>query len=89
MPNGFTLPTKEQALFFHHVVPGDTLSGVITTYYPGSINRMKQYIEQVMLDNPEIKNPDKVKPGQLITLRTIPSGMCVAPIEPLETRKVK
>ncbi len=89
MANGFTLPTQAQDLFFHHVVPGDTLSGVINTYYPGNVNRLKQYIEQVMLDNPEIKNPDKIKPGQLIALRTVPSGMCVAPIEPVETRKVK
>ena len=89
MANGFTLPTQAQDLYFHHVVPGDTLSGVINTYYPGNINRMKQYIGQVMLDNPEVKNPDKIKPGQLIALRTVPSGMCLAPIEPVETRKVK
>ena len=50
---------------------------------------MKQHIEQVMLDNPEVKNPDKIKPGQLIALRTVPSGIRRAPIEPVETRKVK
>ena len=89
MSKGFTLPTQAQDLYFHHVVPGDTLSGVINTYYPGNINRMKQYVEQAMLDNPEIKHPDKIKPGQLIVLRTVPSNMCLAPIEPVETRKVK
>lgn len=89
MSNGFTLPTQAQDLYFHQVVPGDTLSAVINTYYPGNINRMKQYIEQVMLDNSEIKNPDKIRPGQLIVLRTVSSNMCLAPIEPVETRKVK
>ncbi len=89
MSKGFTLPTQAQDLYFHHVVPGDTLSGVIKAYYPGNTNRMKQYIEQVMLDNPEIKDPDRIKPGQLIVLRTVPSNMCLAPIEPIETPKVK
>lgn len=89
MSKGFSLPTQSQDLYFHHVDPGDTLSGIINTYYPGNINRMKQYIEQAMRDNPEIKNPNQIKPGQLIVLRTAPSNMCLAPIEPAETRKVK
>lgn len=89
MSKGFSLPTQSQDLYFHHVVPGDTLSGIINNYYPGNINRMKQYIEQAMRDNPEIKNPNQIKPGQLIVLRTAPSNMCLAPIEPAETRKVK
>jgi len=63
MQNGFSLPSPTQDLYFHHVSPGDTLSGIINTYYPGNINRMKLQIEQVLIDNPSIKNPDIIKPG--------------------------
>ncbi len=89
MPKGFSLPSQSQDIYFHHVVSGDTLSGIINIYYPGNINKMKSYIEQVMLDNPEVKNPDRIKPGQLLVIRTAPTNMCFAPIEPRETSKVK
>ena len=89
MQNGFSLPSLTQDLYFHHVVSGDTLSGIVNTYYPGNANRMKSQIEQVMIDNPSIKNPNIIKPGQLIVLRTASSNMCLAPIEPNETNKVK
>ena len=89
MQNGFSLPSLTQDLYFHHVVPGDTLSGIVNTYYPGNTNRMKSQIEQILIDNPTIKNPDIIRPGQLIVLRTASSNMCLAPIEPNETNKVK
>lgn len=89
MSKGFALPGQSQDIYFHHVVPGDTLSGIISSYYPGNINKIKSYIEQVMLDNPDVKNPDQIKPGQLLVLRTAPSNMCLAPIEPRETKQVK
>ncbi len=89
MQNGFLLPSRTQDLYFHHVAPGDTLSGIINSYYPGNINRMKSQIEQVLIDNPTIKNPNIIKPGQLVVLRTASSNMCLAPVEFKETNKVK
>jgi len=89
MQNGFSLPSPTQDLYFHHVSPGDTLSGIINTYYPGNINRMDSQIKQVMIDNPGIKNANLIKPGQLIVLRTASTTMCLGPIEPNEVSKVK
>ena len=89
MQNGFSLPSPTQDLYFHHVAPGDTLSGIINSYYPGQANRMQDQIKQVLIDNPSIKNPDVIKPGQLVVLRTASTTMCLAPIELNETNKVK
>ena len=89
MQNGFSLPSPTQDLYFHHVAPGDTLSGIINSYYPGQANRMQDQIKQVLIDNPSIKNPDVIKPGQLVVLRTASTTMCLAPIELAETNKVK
>ncbi|MCW8935353.1 MAG: LysM peptidoglycan-binding domain-containing protein [Gammaproteobacteria bacterium] len=89
MQNGFSLPSPTQDLYFHHVSPGDTLSGIINTYYPGNINRMDAQIKQVMIDNPGIKNANLIKPGQLIVLRTASTTMCLGPIEPNEVNKIK
>lgn len=89
MQNGFSLPSPTQDLYFHHVAPGDTLSGIINSYYPGQANRMQDQIKQVLIDNPGIKNPDVIKPGQLVVLRTASTTMCLAPIELNETNKVK
>ena len=89
MQNGFSLASPAQDLYFHHVIPGDTLSGIINSYYPNQINRMQDMIKQVLIDNPGIKDPNIIKPGQLVVLRTAPSNMCLAPIELNETNKVK
>jgi hypothetical protein len=89
MQNGFSLPSPTQDLYFHHDAPGDTLSGIINSYYPAQTNRMQDMIKQVLLDNPNIKNPDVIKPGQLVVLRTASTTMCLAPIELNETNKVK
>ncbi|MFK5913448.1 MAG: LysM domain-containing protein [Woeseiaceae bacterium] len=89
MENGFLLPNQSQDLYFHHVTPGDTLSGIINSYYPDQANRMQDKIKQVLIDNPSIKNPDVIKPGQLVVLRTASSTMCLAPIDLNETNKVK
>lgn len=50
---------------------------------------MRSQIEQVLIDNPSIKNADVIRPGQLIVLRTASANMCLAPIELNETNKVK
>lgn len=46
MENGFLLPNQSQDLYFHHVTPGDTLSGIINSYYPDQANRMQDKIKQ-------------------------------------------
>ena len=89
MKNGFLLPSATQDLFFHHVASGDTLSKIITEYFPDNIHGMESHIQQVMADNPEVTNPDMIKPGQLITLREPGDLMCLAPIDQKETNYVK
>jgi len=89
MQNGFSLPSPTQDLYFHHVAPGETLSGIIKSYYPGQAVGMQDKIKQVLIDNPTLKDPNKIKPGQLIVFRTASNTMCLAPIELPETNKVK
>ena len=89
MENGFLLPNQSQDLYFHHVTPGDTLSGIINSYYPAQAARLQDQIKQVLIDNPSIKNPDIIMPGQLIVLRTASTSLCLAPIDLNETNKVK
>lgn len=89
MENGFLLPNQSQDLYFHHVASGDTLSGIINTYYPSQADRIQDQIKQVLIDNPSIKNPDVIKPGQLVVLRTASTSMCLAPIDLNESNKVK
>lgn len=89
MQNGFSLSTQAQDLYFHHVVPGDTLSGIINAYFPGNSKHIQMHIQQALVDNPEVNNPDIIKPGQLIVLRTAVPNLCLPPIEPQETQRVK
>jgi len=89
MPNGFILPSNTQDLYFHHVQAGDTLSGIINRYFPGNAKHLDNHIKQALIDNPIIKNPDQIQPGQLITLRTTAPNMCLTPIEPQETSQIK
>jgi len=89
MQNGFMLPSRTQDVYFHHVQPGDTLSGIINAYYPDKKNKAQSQLQQVLIDNPGIKNPDLIKPGQLIVLRTAVANMCLTPIDLKETNQVK
>lgn len=89
MKNGFLLPASTQDLFFHHVSSGDTLSKIITEYFPDNTHGMESHIQQVLADNPEVTNPDMIKLGQLITLREPSDLMCPTPIDQKETNYVK
>jgi len=64
MQNGFSLPSPTQDLYFHHVSPGETLSGIVNSYFPGQVIGMQDKIKQVLIDNPSIKDPNKIKPSQ-------------------------
>lgn len=89
MQNGFSLSSPTQDLYFHHVSAGETLSGIVNSYYPGKVAGIQDKLKQVLIDNPNIKNPNKIKLGQLIVFRTASNTMCLAPIELRETNKVK
>ena len=86
---GFVLPAQQQDYFFHHVQPGDTITGIISEYFIDKAHGMQSHIQQIMLDNPEITNPDFIKPGQVIVLRTPATDMCLAPIDFKEMDYVK
>ena len=89
MKNGFILPSPNQDLYFHHVNAGETLSGIISDYFPVNRNTMPGFIQQALKDNPDIQNPDFIRPGQLIALRTDNSKMCTAAIDLKQTSQVK
>lgn len=89
MQNGFLLPSQNQDVFFHHVTSGDTLSKIISEYFPDNTQGMDLHIQQVLADNPEVSNADLIKPGQLLVLRSPNSNMCLAPIDQKESGYVK
>jgi len=89
MKNGFLLPSQNQDVFFHHVSSGDTLSKIISEYFPDNTYGMDLYIQQVMADNPEVINADLIKPDQLLSLRAPNPNMCLAPLDQKESEYVK
>lgn len=60
--------TKYDTIFYK-VGPGDSLSRIIKKYY-GALARQEQQliISSIQADNPEIKNPNLIHPGQTITI---------------------
>jgi len=69
MKNTFVIPGKKDAYYFHRVRPNDTLTQIIADYYGVSGSGMQPHIQAAMQDNPEITDPDRIRPGQLIVLR--------------------
>jgi len=69
MKNTFVIPGKRDAYYFHRVRPNDTLTQIIADYYGVSGSGMQPHIQAAMQDNPEITDPDRIRPGQLIVLR--------------------
>lgn len=89
MQNGFFLPSQDQDVFFHHVSAGDSLSKIISEYFPDSPTDMDLHLQQILADNPDITNPDLIKPGQLLVLRAPAHNMCLSPINQKEAGYVK
>jgi len=69
MKNTFVIPGKKDAYYFHRVRPNDTLTQIIADYYGVNGSGMQPHIQAAMQDNPEITDPDRIRPGQLIVLR--------------------
>jgi len=79
MNNTLVIPGKKDAYYFHRVLPNDTLSQLIADYYGVGWSGAQPHLQTVMQDNPEITDPDRIKPGQLIMLReSLMGGMCEA-----------
>lgn len=76
--------TKEQAdVVAYSVKPGDTLTAVIQRYYgPISPTRRQEIIRTIQAANPAIKNPNYIRPGQLIRLE-VPVQSCPIPQAPV------
>jgi len=89
MENAFVIPAKSQNLIFHHVQSGDTLSGIISQYHTDSTTKMSVLLQQVLADNPNITNADRIQVGQLVAIRTVVPQMCMGAIEPSGVSEVK
>lgn len=54
---------------FYDVRAGDSLSSIIKTYYGKvSLQQQKKIIENIMLENTEVKNPNIIHPGQTLVI---------------------
>ena len=76
------MPAEQASDFdtiFYDVHAGDSLSGIIKKYY-GSVTppRRKDMISKILLENPEIKNPNLIYPGQILVI-DIPQGYSAIP----------
>ncbi len=61
---------------FYQVQVGDSLSKIIRRYYGVlPLSRQSSIIETILLENPEIKNPDRIYPGQVL-LMDVPIQYC-------------
>lgn len=68
--------TTNTDTIFYHVRPGDNLGKIIKRYH-GSVTtpQREAIISQIKIDNPGIKNPNKIYPNQLLQL-SIPPQYC-------------
>ena len=67
---------------FYQVKSGDNLSAIIKQYH-GNIpfQQQKSVLDKILADNPEIKNPNVIFPGQIFAL-DIPQNYCAFPGQP-------
>lgn len=63
------VPDRKDTYYFHRVRPGDSLSRIIHDYYGVNWTEMQPHIQTALKDNPEISDPDRIQPGQLVMLR--------------------
>jgi hypothetical protein len=64
---------------FYQVKPGDTLSAIIKQYHGNiSSQQQKSVLDKILADNPEIKNPNIIFPGQTFAL-DVPQNYCAFP----------
>jgi len=64
---------------FYQVKSGDSLSAIIKQYHGDILlQQQKSILNKILADNPEIKNPNVIYPGQIFTL-DIPQNYCAFP----------
>ncbi len=67
---------------FYQVKSGDNLSAIIKQYHGNiSLQQQKSVLDKILADNPEIKNPNVIFPGQIFAL-DIPQNYCAFPGRP-------
>ena len=71
--------TSNYDTIFHPIRSGDSLNAIIRRYY-GTVSQSQQndIIARILADNPDIKNPHLIYPGQALML-DIPQLYCAAP----------
>lgn len=66
-------------LVAYEVQPGDNLHRIISRYYGSmSQNKVQSIIQQILQANDPIRNPNLIRPGQIIKL-SVPRQHCAAP----------
>jgi len=64
---------------FYQVKSGDNLSTIIKRYHGNiSSQQQKSILKKILVDNPEIKNPNVIYPGQVFVM-DIPQHYCAVP----------
>jgi hypothetical protein len=64
---------------FYQVKSGDSLSAIIKQYHGNiSLQQQKSILNKILADNPEIKNPNVIYPGQIFAL-DVPQNYCAFP----------
>ena len=67
---------------FYQIKSGDNLSAIIKQYHGNiSFQQQKSVLDKILADNPEIKNPNVIFPGQIFAL-DIPQNYCAFPGQP-------
>jgi len=79
-----TQQTTDYDTVLYRVRPGDTLSKIIHGYYGRiPVQQRNTIIDQIQTDNPEIKNPHRIFPDQVLKM-AIPQRYCTAESHPGE-----
>lgn len=75
--------TTKLDTIFYDVRSGDSLSSIIKMYYGRiTLQQQNKIIDSILLENSEIKNPNKIYPGQTLVM-DIPQQYCAIESIPL------
>lgn len=77
--NNSAFASRQFDLIAYEVQPGDNLYRIVSRYYgPQSPQKIRGAIDQIVEANRYIRNPNLIRPGQIIKL-SVPRQYCVAP----------